>query len=378
MTKFSHVLLAGWMIGCLCVGSVLAALRICDHCGREGDHAEQACMHCGYQFPEHGPDAPALQPDTSQHVALASSRLHFAGEDAAMRLDQEWALVEQLFHGPDPWLCLLHVQNTRALATAAGVLFTDERSTRAVAIADRCRQAIWQDVEPCTMCDGSGLRILETRTISGELIRQKVPGSSCLRCDGHGVLAFFRAEGDVQRARRQAETFYGDLQRDRGWQAVGRGWVPPTAILPLAVTVEAAFLQRLDLGCRRCTGGGRVQCRQCRGRMVVPCPERRCHDGFVVVARSGELTGDRQRRRCQTCGGKGQISCAGCAGRGFDVCADCSGAGAAPVCRSCDGAGWLPCRRCSGSGTHAGVSCRTCGMQGRLLCAACQGYGVRP
>ena len=103
----------------------------------------------------------------------------------------------------------------------------------------------------------------------------------------------------------------------------------------------------MDVGCDRCSGGGRApcppteRCRPCRGSGQRSSRQKcmQC-DGDGEVRQAGFLNFSKER--CMTCSGRGRVMAMG-------PCDRCSGGGQ-QVCKKCNGSGAVTCAQCQGSG----------------------------
>ncbi|MEM7167391.1 MAG: hypothetical protein AAF581_18155 [Planctomycetota bacterium] len=127
--------------------------------------------------------------------------------------------------------------------------------------------------------------------------------------------------------------------------------------------------------CRTCTSHGQVPCADCDGEGVLrdPCEacgesgEMRCKvcghldEGGVLrcracagagkVERFNPAKGRKEKKRCDSCKGKGTHECPECGGKGHSRCSVCQGTkGVARDCPTCQKEPLRTCPTCTGSG----------------------------
>ena len=341
----------------------LGGFRVCPKCGYENPDTAVRCTHCRarLEVEQRGSEVPAPEePDAP--VDPSSARV----------VTEELRLANGYFEKGGYEIARLFFRNASALALLCEKRPPAAKAGLLLARIKECEQhRVWTR-RKCPLCNGDGKVPLR-----GGSSLPTVAGRRCPHCKGRGLIRARATLDEVKLLAGRARREYGTMQRARGFLAVGNAWVPEAMARALSLQDRVRVIQILADPCPDCLGMGRIDCKQCRGRGVVPCPAKGCEGGWVKVDAKGGLTKSLLRRteKCKTCSGTGVIPCEHCGGKGSLLCETCSGVGERPVCENCHGAGIVACRKCRGTGVYRDAPCPQCGGKGRMLCDDCGGDG---
>lgn len=269
--------------------------------------------------------------------------------------------------------------STCGICNGSGVIYTDP----ATKPCGFCKGGGWHQGRTCFGCEGTGWcradlpnpnQLYEFRACAWCGGGGWTQNGSCSICDGDGWNQIPKAAPVCPSCRGSGRNQYGSSTcsqcRGTGYAPVAvsqPGGQPPAGTAPGGAGYPGYppppnihELMSLQV-CALCQGSGKF-------RAVYFCPSCGA-DGYVTVPNPP--------KRCQGCGGSGQIN--------GNICAHCTGNGWT------DGAiyslppGRAICKRCNGQGSiHNGVFCSVCNGQGWVIatidplkkaCRMCQGKG---
>ncbi len=366
-----------WLAACgiLCAMVMMAApLRICGRCGVEALGGEATCLECGGALPavENVPAVEAPQTDIAANPAPGDARavtdelIRVIGDDvrAARDLEQAQPNVAMEFYRHAIGLVRVVPQSQLSQEARDGL----------VAGLNRCRQAIARGERICSLCNGTGKRVVASkkgvgtgpRGLSSTTATASV-SLECERCHGLGRMPAARTIEELRVVIGQGRAAFERQMHALGRVSCGRGFLPAGMEDQLTLQERALIRSGLVDGCTECAGLARVDCTVCKGFGVMNCKARGCENGRVAGV------GDAPATKCTTCHGAGEIACVTCQGNGTVSCRVCKGTGQGVRCKTCGGEGVAQCTACRGKGGD----CKVCNGAGRALCAQCFGEGVK-
>lgn len=348
-------------------------LNICPDCGREAPAASLACPSCKARLPAADRVKNEPAPEAPEPVAAP------VGDPVLDSAQREMTEQGRALLSAQPFQAWYFFQNARAMALLPGAPDPEARRTALIELEKQAKAATQKGEVPCTSCGGSGKRAVLHKQLEGvNVARGKVIGSglSCADCKGRGrIVRAFKAE-ELRQHKVLGRRLFDETMRQKGFKAVGRGYLPESLETGLKPAERVRFMQAFEQRCEVCTGLGFSDCAACRGAGRIPCTNRACTGGEVKKKVNKNGRSIEQIETCPTCAGKIFLLCSKCRETGRISCRTCAGSGLAKVCARCKGEGLSACSVCRGTGAdRSGGVCAKCEGEREMLCTTCAGEG---